>query len=111
MTLPPDLTSFFSFIATPIFGAWLISHVFENLPFWANLTATAKQGATLAVYLVLGLVSFALVHWVPGTVVENLQPIYAIIVAVLASWVSGSAFHYVVHTRAKARAARYGLAG
>lgn len=112
MQLPSDLTQFLSFIATPVFGAWFISHFVETLPAirwlrfpgWTALGDTTKKLITAVVYILLALASAGLVKWVPASAIEALQPIYAIIIASLGAWVSGSAFHYVVHTRKKNQA-------
>lgn len=106
LELPPTFSQFLTFIGTPVFAAWIVSHFIETIPAWATLTATVKQLILAAIYIVLGLLSFGLVHWVPASVAEQLQPIYAIIVAAIGAWLSGMFYHGVIAPTGKAYAVR-----
>lgn len=100
MSLPTNLSDLFAYLALPTVAAWFISSLIERIPGWTSIppevskiSPFAKKLITALVYVGLGLVSYALVHYVPANVVEALQPLYAVIAAALAAWGSASVFH------------------
>lgn len=113
LPLPPDLASFLTFIATPIFAAWIVSHFIETIPQWADLAATVKQAIMLAIYIGLGLLSYALVKWVPADVIVTLQPIYAVIIGAITAWISANLWHGAIAPAGKLiqAKARFALIG
>ncbi len=95
--LPPELSQFLTFIASPVFGAWVVSEVLEQQQWFLALPPGRKAIQVLAVMLLLGVLSFALVRWVPPSATEQLQPLYAIVVATIAAFVSGKVYHVKTH--------------
>ena len=92
-SLPPSLSGFMAFVGTAVFAAFFVSEFIEYVPQFKNANSQVKTAVVLAIYVLLGVASSALVHWVPATVVEQLQPIYSVIVGTLASFVAGQWWH------------------
>lgn len=95
--LPANLTEFLTFIASPVFGAWVISEILEQAQWFQLLPSGRKSVIVLVVMLLLSIASFALVRWVPATVVEQLQPLYAIIAGTIVAFLSGKVYHDKAH--------------
>jgi len=78
---------------------WFVSHFLDNSKWWADLPAATKSGAVLVSSLILGIAAYAVLHTVPGTVLDQLQPLYAVVYSIIAAWVA----QYVQHQNALAR--------
>lgn len=97
MDIPADLSTFLTFMASPVFGAWVISEVLEQAQWFQLLPSGRKSLVVLVVMLLLSITSFALVRWVPPSVVANLQPLYAVIAGTIAAFLSGKLYHEKTH--------------
>lgn len=96
-SLPPDLTSFLTFIATPTVLGPVLSELLEYLPQFQKLVPATKTLVLYVLMILIGLFSYFLVHWVPASALENAQPIYAIIIAASVFFASSQLFHNKVH--------------
>lgn len=97
MEIPQSLSAFLAFMGTPVFSNWVASEILEQQAWFQKLPSGRKSLVVLAISIILGVVSFALVTWTPASVVTNLQPLYAVIVASVAGFLSGQYYHAKAH--------------
>jgi hypothetical protein len=95
--LPPDLTSFLAFIATPAVLGPILSELLEYLPAFQKLASAYKTLALYVLMALVGLLSFGIVRWVPASALESLQPVYSILIAAAAFFASSQLFHAKAH--------------
>jgi hypothetical protein len=95
--LPSTFTQFLAFLGTPIFASFVVSEVLEHIKAFQNADSQRKALIVLALSLALGLLSYALVRWIPPTVVEQWQPIYNVIVGTIAAFIGGQIYHNQTH--------------
>jgi hypothetical protein len=95
--LPPDLTSFLAFIATPTVLGPILSELLEYLPAFQKLVPATKTLVLYVLMVLIGLLSYALVRWVPASALENAQPIYSIMIGAAIFFASSQLFHNKVH--------------
>jgi hypothetical protein len=93
IVLPPDLGSLLAYIGTAAFASWVVSNVLENLTAFQALTAQAKNIVILIAYIVLGVLSYLLILTVPTSLIAQLQPLYAVVLASITAYVSGTWYH------------------
>lgn len=74
---PLTLVDLFKFLSTPVFIGFLVSFLLERVPWFQNLTSDAKAFVSLIVAVLLPIISYALLNYVPASFVEALQPWYA----------------------------------
>lgn len=92
-SLPPDLTKLAAFIGSATFASFIASEVLEYIPQFKALTSGKKSGIVLFVYVLLSLASYAMVRWVPATAVQDLQPVYSIVIGAVAAFLGGQWWH------------------
>lgn len=97
LTLPADLSQFIAFLATPVFGAWVVSQFLENSAWFQALDAAAKTRTVMFLYILLGLLSFGLTQWATPAVLAQWQPLYSVIVGALVAFASGQTYHNLAH--------------
>jgi hypothetical protein len=95
--LPPSLTAFLTFIATPTVLGPVLSELLEYLPAFQSLTSAKKTLVLYALMVLVGLVSFGIVRWVPTSALEALQPIYSIMIGAAVFFGSSQLFHAKAH--------------
>ncbi len=95
--LPPDLSSFLAFIATPSVLGPILSELLEYLPAFQVLTSAKKTLVLYALMVLVGLVSFGIVRWEPTSALEALQPIYSIMIGAAVFFGSSQLFHAKAH--------------
>lgn len=92
--LPPDITTFLTYIATPTVLGPILSELLEYLPWYQNLPTSFMRLTVLFIIMVaVGILSYALVNWVPQGIFDQLKPIYSIIVASAAFFISSQLYH------------------
>lgn len=93
--------------------AWFVSNFLENVPWWVGLSATVKSGALLVASLIVGALAYTVLHNVPGTVLDQLQPLYALVYSIVTAWLAMQVQHQnfeVRKSRKEVRAAQLKIA-
>lgn len=78
---------------------WIVSHFLDNAKWWQALTPAVKSALVLVSSLIVGGAAYAVLHTVPGTVLDQLQPLYGVIYAIVTAWIA----QYVQHQNLLAR--------
>lgn len=91
-----DLSAFIVFIGTPVFADYIISNVLDQIPAFVNLKGQVKAIITLALSVILGLVSYYLTQTLTPATIAQLQPIFAVISAMVTAWLAGQIQHEIV---------------
>lgn len=99
--IPQTLGEFFTWLGTATAFGVVMSLVLEKLPFWAGLNSGLKAVSTMLLAVGLGLLSHALVTYVPAGVVADAQPWYQAIVSGISIWLASQGFHSAVNQREK----------
>jgi hypothetical protein len=73
--------------------------VLERVPGWETLSREVKSFISLVVAALLGVVSYALVRWVPAGVVAELEPYYQVILTAVTIWLGSQYAHWAVNQR------------
>lgn len=84
--LPATLSDFIVFLGTPAFIGFLTAHVLIHLAIYMDLTPLGKQIVTLVLSAIFGVLSLLLIQLVSPATLNQLQPIYAIIAAIISTW-------------------------
>lgn len=92
--MPENLGEFFTWIGSAGCFALVMSLVLERLPNWENLNSDLKTLLSAIVAILLGLLSAALVKWVPAGVQADLEPWFERIMAALIIWAGSQYFHW-----------------
>lgn len=95
--IPSDIGSFFIWLGTAAAASAIISWFLTPRAFYQKLSPEREKELNLAVYIVLGLLSFILLHYVPNTLIDQLQPFYAVLYAAIAAW-AGDQAHETART-------------
>lgn len=93
MDLPATLSQFIAYLAAPAFAAWVVSNFLENEAWFQAQTVQGRSRIILAVYVALGVLSYLLMTTVPTSLITQFQPLYLIISASIAAYISGTAYH------------------
>ncbi len=89
--VPSNLGEFFTFIGSATAIGFVLSLAAENWLFFQSRNTQGKMAILLFIAIVMSLVSYSLMRFVPAGIVEQAQPyyqtIYSAVVIVLASQV------------------------
>lgn len=93
MEIPQSFAQFLTWLGTNGAFSTVIAIVLERWPGWATMKSDTKSFITLAVAILLGLASYALVRWVPAGVVNELEPWYQVIVGAVTIYLGSQYAH------------------
>ena len=76
-------------------GALASSWIWERIPWFQTLEATAKQLVFFASCVLLSVLAFVIQTYVPSTLLDQLAPYFAIIASSFSAVFIGTSFHKV----------------
>lgn len=95
VVIPVTLIELFKFIGTPVFVGFIVSFLLENVQAFQDLTRYAKAAAALVVVVLLSLLSYWLVNYVPTAFIQALEPWYAAAVTGVIGFIASQVWHKV----------------
>lgn len=96
--LPITLIDLFKFIGSPIFIGALISYLLEGTAPFHALRTTTKRLVVLGTVIGLSVLSYALTTFVPASVVQALDPLYAAIAQIFIALMGTQVWHKLFNT-------------
>jgi lipid-A-disaccharide synthase-like uncharacterized protein len=91
--LPITLIDLFKFIGSPVFIGALISFLLEGVAPFHALPTTTKRFVVLGTVIGLSVLSYALTTFVPASVVQALDPLYAAIAQIFIALMGTQVWH------------------
>lgn len=101
MNLPSSLGEFFTFIGSAAAIGFVLSFLAENWGFFQTRNKQGKIAILVIVAVLMGLISYSLVRYVPAGVVDQAQPIYQVIISSLAILLATQVWHKAVNQQEK----------
>lgn len=98
-----DIKSFLIWLSSAGGAAAALSFIAERLPAFQKLTSGQKQAVHLGGSLAIALIAYAILTYVPPEMLEQIKPIFALVAAVVGSWITGQVAH--AHDPARIKAA------
>jgi len=93
--IPVTLLDLFKFIGSPVFIGGILAFLLEGIGPFQNLTATVKRLWVIGLILVLSLLSYALTTFVPASVVQALDPVYAYVISSFIALFGSQVWHKI----------------
>jgi len=90
---PLTLVDLFKFIGTPLFIGFIVSFLLERVPWFQAQDANTKAIFAFTIAVVLPLISYALLNYVPQTLIDTLQPWYAAAVTGVIGFIGSQVWH------------------
>lgn len=98
LQIPTTFLEFIRFAGTAMFAAFFVSEILEHLTFFQNFSEQGKSLFVGAIYIVLGLASAILSHWmIDPTAPVTADFIYQAIAGALVAFSGGQYYHSKVH--------------
>lgn len=91
--IPLTVLELFKFLGTPVFIGFLVSFLLERVPWFQQLNSDAKALVALLLAIVLPIVSYALLNYVPASFVEAVQPWYAAAITGIIGFIGSQVWH------------------
>lgn len=91
--IPLTIVELFKFIGTPVFIGVLVSFLLERVPWFQNLSSDVKALVALLLSVLLPILSYVLLNYVPASFVEALQPWYAAAVTGVIGFIGSQVWH------------------
>lgn len=99
MEVPQTVSEFFTWLASAGALGFVVSAIAEVFPKWEMIDPKVKRWIVLGISAVLGLLSAALVRYVPAGVVEGAQDWYKAIVTAIAIFAASQWSHWAIIKR------------
>lgn len=99
MEIPQSLSEFFTWLGTNAALGVVVAILAEVFPKWEGLDAKVKRWIVLAISVGLGLLSAALLRYVPAGVADGLQDWYKAIVTAIAIFAASQWSHWAIVKR------------
>jgi len=91
--IPLTVLELFKFLGTPVFIGFLVSFLLERVPWFQQLNSDVKAIVALVIAIVLPIVSYALLNYVPQSFVEAVQPWYAAAITGVIGFIGSQVWH------------------
>lgn len=88
-----DLTQFLTWLASAAGATAFLSFVAERIPAFQALSASAKGYVMLGGSIVLAMIAFAILTYVPPAALEQLKPWFQVLYGVIAAWLANQFAH------------------
>lgn len=99
MEIPQTISEFFTWLASAGALGFVVSALAEVFPKWETLDPKVKRWIVLGISAVLGMLSTALIKYVPAGVVEGAQDWYKAIVTAAAVFAASQWSHWAIIRR------------
>ena len=90
---PLTLVDLFKFIGTPLFIGFIVSFLLERVQWFQAQDANTKAIFAFTIAVVLPLISYALLNYVPQPLIDQLQPWYAAAVTGVIGFIGSQVWH------------------
>ena len=91
--IPLTIVELFKFLGTPVFIGFLVSFLLERVPAFQLLSSDMKAIVSLVLAVLLPIVSYALLNYVPMSLIEALQPWYAAAITGVIGFIGSQVWH------------------
>jgi len=96
-----NLIDFLTWVASSGGAAVLLAFVLERIPAFQALAGEVKSWLTLGLTIVLALGAYAILTYVPAGILAALAPWFAVVGAVVTTWLAAQGAHAVDPARKK----------
>jgi uncharacterized membrane protein YfcA len=88
-----DINSFFTWVMTSAGASALMSFIAEQIPAFKAMSSKAKWWAMLLGSVVLALISWACMTYIPAETLKQLDAPFKMVAAIVISYLANQAFH------------------
>lgn len=93
--IPMSIIDLFKFIGTPVAIGFVVSFLLERVPWFQQLSSDVKAILALIISVLLPIISYALLNYVPQSLIEALQPWYSVAVTGVIGFIGSQVWHRI----------------
>lgn len=91
--IPMSIIDLFKFIGTPVAIGFVVSFLLERVPWFQQLSSDVKAILALIISVLLPIISYALLNYTPQSLIDALQPWYAVAVTGVIGFIGSQVWH------------------
>lgn len=96
--IPLTIVDLFKFFGTPLFIGFVVSFLLERVVWFQQLGSDVKAIFALIIAVLLPILSYALLNYVPQSLIDALQPWYSVAVTGVIGFIGSQVWHRIFNT-------------
>ncbi len=96
--IPLTIVDLFKFFGTPLCIGFVVSFLLERVVWFQQLNSDVKAIFALIIAVVLPILSYALLNYVPQSLIEALQPWYSVAVTGVIGFIGSQVWHRIFNS-------------